>query len=143
VFAAAYRLSVGATGHISTLPVPLYTFTSPSPLTAEPASDLVVRSTVNSREEVQQTARLPSILSSSLSSSTSISSSAGTLLSKTATPLPARLKLNSPSPPATAEEILERAVILRCTVPSQARNIPSSTVMPHPHSDTSCKTINL
>ena len=82
VFVEEYRESVGATGLISTRPEPRYTFTRPSPLTADPARVLVVRSTVNQEFEDQHTARLPSIFNSSFSSSISISSSSGTLLSK-------------------------------------------------------------
>ena len=48
---AALQLSVLATGLIITRPVPRYTLTSPSPLTAEPTIDLVDISTVNCRLE--------------------------------------------------------------------------------------------
>ena len=62
VFVDAYNELVGATGLMRTFPVPLYTLTSPSPLTAEPISVFVDLSTVKSRFEDQHTARLPSIL---------------------------------------------------------------------------------
>ena len=53
VFVEENRESVGATGLISTRPEPRYTFTRPSPLTADPTRVLVVRSTVKSRFEDQ------------------------------------------------------------------------------------------
>lgn len=65
MFVDSNKEVVGATGHINTLPVPRYTFTSPSPLTADPTNVFVVRSTVNSKLEDQQTAKFPSIFSSS------------------------------------------------------------------------------
>ena len=74
------------------------------------ADKWVERSTVKSRLEDQQTARFPSIFSSSFSSSTSISSSSGTLLSRATAPLPTRLRLKKPSPPEDAEECFLRAV---------------------------------
>ena len=49
VFVNSNKEVVGATGHISTRPVPRSTFTRPSPLTVDPTSVLVDRSTVNSR----------------------------------------------------------------------------------------------
>ena len=53
---ALYRI-----GAIHTVPVPLNTFTRPSPLAAEPISVFVVLSTVKSRFDDQHTARFPSI----------------------------------------------------------------------------------
>ena len=88
VLVASNREEVGATGHIKTLPVPRYTLTSPSPLTADPTNDFVLLSTVKSRSEDQHTARFPSIFSSSFSKTISINSSSGTLLSNATTPCP-------------------------------------------------------
>lgn len=56
------QLAVFATGLINTLPVPRYTLTSPSPLTAEPSRVLVDFSTVNWSPDDQHTAISPSIL---------------------------------------------------------------------------------
>lgn len=49
------------------MPEPRYTFTKPSPDTAEPSKDLDERSTVNFSELDHAIAILPSILTSSLS----------------------------------------------------------------------------
>ena len=121
-------------------PVPRYTFTRPSLLIMEPTRDLEDRSTVKSRLVLQQIAYLPSIFIVSFSSVTSIASSAGILLSNATMPFPDRERLKSPSPPATAEERVVRAAIFCLTVPSQAKNMPSSIVVPlAPHEATSSR----
>ena len=62
------------------------------------------------------------------------------MLSKTATPVPFKLTLNSPSFPNIAEDMLFLAVTPIFTFFSHARNIPSSIVTPPaPHSPTSHK----
>ena len=86
--------------------MPLYTLTKPSPLAAEPINDLVLLSTVNFRPLDQATAKEPSILSSSFSNSISISSFLATGDSKATTPFPSKARLNSPSPPANADDML-------------------------------------
>ena len=55
------------TGAINILPVPLYTFTRPSPEAAEPTNVLVVLSTVNCNVLLHAIAKLPSIFITSLS----------------------------------------------------------------------------
>lgn len=60
------------------------------------------RSTVKSRVLLQAITKFPSTFRTSLSRRISINSSLGQEASIQATPFPLRLKLNSPSPPATA-----------------------------------------
>src|SRR5699024_2268120 len=97
-----------ATGASKTFPVPRYTLTRPSPDAAEPIRDFPERSTVNSRLPLQAIAILPSTFNTSLFSVISISSSRGLTDSRHTTPDPLRPRLNRPSPPATADEILDR-----------------------------------
>ena len=85
------------------------------------------RSTVNSRLPDQATAILPSILRVSSSRVISMSSSFGQGDSSATMPLPDSPRLKSPSPPATAEDRLERITALCRTVDSQARKKPSSS----------------
>ena len=67
-----------------------------------------------------------------------------TMTNRATAPLPTRLRLKKPSPPRTAEEILLRAVSLFLTLPSQARNMPSSIVIPEePHFSTSTRMMYL
>ncbi len=127
-----------------TFPVPLKTFTRPSPFTADPIKDLEDLSTVNCNDVDQQIAKLPSSFRTSLSSSTVTISDAGTLLSKATTPLPRKDRLNNPSLPAIAEEKLVLETTLCSTFPSHARNIPSSIDIPEfPHWATSCRMMYL
>ena len=106
-----YIAGVGLNGFLetrasNTLPVPRYTFTNPSPLTAEPRIDLEDLSVVKESEGLQAIAIFPSILTTSLSSSIVTSSWNGTGDSQTATPSPCKQRLNYPSPPSAAVDIL-------------------------------------
>ena len=90
------------TGASNTLPVPQYTFTSPSPDAAEPTNVFPERSTVNSRLPLHAIAILPSTFSTSLSRLISTNSSFGQGDSRHRIPRPIIPRLNSPSFPATA-----------------------------------------
>ena len=79
-----------AVGIISSLPVPRYTLTSPSPLAAEPIKLLPERSTVKFKEPLHAITKLPSTFSTSSFSSISMSSSHGQSASRQKTPLPFR-----------------------------------------------------
>ena len=125
---------VSNTGASQIFPEPRYTLTRPSPDTAEPTKDLEDFSTVKSKEDDQAIAIFPSIFIISLSSTTSIISFLGTILSKAQIPVPFKLKLNRPSLPNTAEERLLLATTFCVTVLSQARNNPSSKTTLPPHS---------
>ena len=75
---------------------------------------------------------------------TSINSSSGTLDSSAATPFPCKLRLNRPSLPNTADERFFLATTLLFTFASQARNMPSSIVIPAgPHLPMSARIIYL
>ena len=76
----------------------------------------------------------PSILTVSFCSSTSINSFSGQGDSKQSIPSPSIPKLNSPSFPATAEEILLRMTAFCFNVDSQAKNRPSSKTIELFHS---------
>ena len=128
---------------MSTLPVPRNTFTRPSPEAAEPMSVLPERSTVKFRLPLHAIAILPSIFSTSSWRLISISSSLGQGHSSATTPLPLKPRLNKPSPPATAEDRLDRITALCVKLESQARNRPSSRIREPFQSDTSSSRIYL
>ena len=60
---------------------------------------------------------------------TSINSSLGEGDSRQSTPFPTTPRLNSPSPPATAEEKFERMTAFCLSLESHAKNSPSSSTM--------------
>ena len=127
----------GTTGDIRIFPVPLYTFTNPSPATADPTILFVDFSTVKFSESDHAIAKFPSILIWSFSNSTSINSSLGTGLSNTAIPCPDSFKLNSPSPPNTADDKFYLITTFVFNDASHAKNNPSSSTIPLFHVPTS------
>ena len=85
-----------ATGCIKILPVPLYTFTNPSPFIIAPINDFEERSTVNFKLSLQAKAKFPSIRIISSFNSISINSVFGVGDSNTAYPDPDNARLNKP-----------------------------------------------
>ena len=119
------------TGAIKTFPVPLYTFTSPSPETAEPIRLFVDFSTVKLRSFDQAIAKLPSILKTSFCNSISTNSSLGTGDSKATNPLPKRLKLNRRHSGYIGGLKETSARVMMANKPEQAMMIAVKGMLPH------------